>query len=99
MSFAATALRIAAAPLAWALHFGVIYAATALACARGDVRMVPWAIGVATLAAGAACLFVIASEFRHRAAFESWFAAALAAFALVAILWQAFPVLVVPVCG
>jgi hypothetical protein len=99
MGFAAAALRIATGPLAWALHFGAIYGATAFACARGDVRMVPWAIGLATLAAGAACVLVIASELGRRTAFESWLAAALAGFALVAILWQALPVLVVPICG
>jgi hypothetical protein len=97
-TFAPTVLRIATGPLAWALHFGALYAATAFACARGDARTVPWVIGIATLAAAGACAWVIVAEWRRRDAFESWLAAALAAFALVAILWQALPVLLVPIC-
>ena len=99
MGFASVTLRIAAGPLAWILHFAAIYGATAIACARGAPQAVPWAIGIATVAAAAACLAVIARHWPRHADFESWLAAGLAGLALFAILFQAFPVLVVPVCG
>jgi hypothetical protein len=35
---------------------------------------------------------------RHRRTFEAWLMAALAAMALLAILWEALPVLMVPPC-
>lgn len=99
MSFASATLRIASGPLAWILHFATIYGTTALACARGTPQVVPWAIGLATLAAVAACVAIIAVQWPRRAGFESWLAASLAGLALVAIVLQAFPVLVVPICA
>jgi hypothetical protein len=99
MSFAATVLRIASGPIAWIFHFAAIYGATALACARGMPQMVPWAIGLATVAAVAACAMSLAVQWPRRTEFESWLGASLAGSSLIAILLQAFPVLVVPICG
>lgn len=99
MSFAALALRIASGPIAWALHFAAIYGATAVACARGMPQVVPWAIGIATAVAVAACLVSLAAQWPRRAEFEWWLGMGLAGASLIAILLQASPVLVVPICG
>lgn len=97
MSFVSTALRVAAGPIVWALHFAAIYGFAGVACARSLPAAVPWAVGVATLLAGAACLLILHRELR-RTPFTSWLAAGLAAFALLAVLWEAAPGLVVPPC-
>jgi hypothetical protein len=98
MSFASTVLRIASGPMAWIFHFAAIYGATALACARGMPQVVPWAIGLATAAAVAGCAVSLAVQWPRRQEFESWLGMGLAGASLVAILLQAFPVLVVPIC-
>ena len=41
---------------------------------------------------------VVVAGWRRRAQFESWMTAGIAALALVAILWEALPVLIVPIC-
>ena len=91
-----TALRISSGPLLWALHFAVLYGFTALACARGFAHSVPWVIGVATLVLGAAAAFFILRSSKDQ--FIGWLAAALAALSLLAMVWQAVPVLIVPAC-
>lgn len=98
MSFASTVLRIASGPMAWILHFAAIYGATAVACARGMPQVVPWAIGLATVVAVAACAVSLAVQWPRRAEFESWLGVGLAGTSLAAILLQATPVLVVPIC-
>ncbi len=98
MSFAATSLRISAGIIVWILHFVAIYGFTALACARGAPQPVPWVIAGATIAGIAACLVIVAKEFARRERFESWLAAGVAAFALLAILWEALTVFMVPIC-
>ena len=97
--FAATACSIAAGIVIWALHFAAIYGATALACARGLPQLVAPAVGWATAAAVAALAVVLVRGYRRRQVFERWLGAALAALALVAVAWEAIPVLVVPPCG
>lgn len=99
MTFTRTALLVAAGPLAWAVHFGLIYGFTGLACARGLPSAVPWVIAMVTVAAAAACVATIIAGWRKGAGFERWLAATLAAVALVAISWQALPVLLVRPCA
>lgn len=82
----------------WALHFGAIYGLTGLACARGWQEMVPAGIALATVVAFLLALAVLVVGWRRRAQFESWMAAGIAALALVAIAWEAIPVLMVPLC-
>jgi hypothetical protein len=98
--------------LIWAAHFLAIYAFTAIACERGlastrvlEIGIVSWAIGVATLAAAVAIVMLIRAAMRGGAhsrdgalAFVHWISAATAGLALVAIVWEALPVLLVPVC-
>jgi hypothetical protein len=99
MRLVATTLRLASPVLVWGVHFAVVYGSTALACARSFPRAVPWTIGLATLAAGAFMIVTIAREWPRRADFEAWLALALAAMALVAVVWEALPVLLVPACA
>ena len=91
-----SALRISSGPLLWALHFALLYGFTALACARGFAHSVPWVIAVATLVLGAAAGFFIWRSPREQ--FIGWLGAALAAVSLLAMVWQAVPVLIVPAC-
>ncbi len=93
--------------LIWAGHFLVIYALTAIACARSfGVGVVSSGIAAATLIATGAALFTIRAALSQRrreagdmAAFVRWMSAAAGGLALVAILWEALPVLIVPACG
>lgn len=98
MSFVPTTLRMSAGVIVWALHFAAIYGLTALACARGAPSLVPWVIGAATAGAGLACVAIMAFALGRRAQFESWIAVGVAALALVAIVWEAFPMLVMTPC-
>ena len=99
MGFAATALRMGSGVIVWAAHFGVVYGTTALACARGVPQAAPLAVALATALAIALLLAIVARGWRRREHFESWFAASLAAFALLAVVWEALPALWVPACG
>lgn len=91
-------LRIVSGIGVWALHFAAIYGYTAVACARNLPGTVPWAIALATLAGAIACLLIAGAELRRWREFESWMTVGLAAAALLAIVWEALPVLVVPPC-
>lgn len=90
------ALRISSGPLLWALHFAVLYGFTALACARGLAAAIPWVAGVSTLALAAAAATLMVRTSKEQ--FVDWLAAALAAFSLLAMIWQALPVLLVSAC-
>ncbi len=113
--FASATPRMLSGLMIWAAHFLVIYVFTALACARRfadlswlGIGVVPWVIGTATLAATAATLVVIGLAVRdarsstsrnNMLSFVPWMTAALGGLALMAILWEALPVLLVPACG
>ena len=101
-------------PVVWATHFLTIYGFTALACARMgaagwfDVDAVPWFVGAATLVAAAVLLVMIglaARDGRRGASspqlsgFVHWLSAAVASLGLLAVAWEALPVLLVPVCS
>jgi hypothetical protein len=92
-------LRISAGAMVWALHFAAIYGITALACARGSAGPVPWAIGIATIVAVGLVFFLIWISFKDIGAFANWLSAAVAGLALLAIVWEAVPVLLVPACA
>ena len=106
--------RICAALLIWAVHFLAIYGITALACAREGaaggfgVDAVPWLVGAATLVAAAVLLLMIGLAVRdwRRAAsspqplpFMHWLTATVSGLALLAVLWETLPVLLVPTCS
>ena len=105
---APAALQISAGVIVWAVHFGIIYGYTGLACARRFdpsgmtwLALVPWVIGVTTLVGAVLTLALIAPALRARgrADFAQWMGACVAALALVAILLEGVAVVWVPVCG
>jgi hypothetical protein len=111
MPFVSTTMRMMGGFLTWAAHFAAIYGLTALACARGfaeaawlGVGVVPWGIGIATVVALAAIVLLTAGAARTAAksargpGFLTWMTIAAGAAGVVAIIWQAIPVLIVPVC-
>ncbi len=108
------AWRLWIGPLVWAAHFLAIYAFTAIACARYvalsafSVGAVAWFIGAATAIAVAVLGVTIALALldgrrsASRAApagFVHWLTAAIACLVLLAIVWEALPVLFVPFCS
>jgi uncharacterized membrane protein HdeD (DUF308 family) len=99
MEFPGTARRLALPVAVWGAHFAIVYGVTSFACARASPQAVPWAIGLATLAAGTFMVVTMAREWPRRDDFVAWLALALAAIALVAIVWEALPVLMVPACA
>jgi len=104
--FSASVLRMSCPVMIWAMHFLAIYGFTAFVCARGlaDLRwlgvgIVPWTITLVTLLAMAATIAVILPAARAaRASFSHWMAATIGALALIAIVWEALPVFIVPTC-
>lgn len=114
-AFVRTAARILSGVLIWGGHFLFIYATTAVICARGwdaqrwfGVGPLPGLIGAATVAAFAIAGWMIAQAVRsarhHRAPdrtahFLDWMTAAVCALALVAIVWETLPLLLVPGCA
>jgi hypothetical protein len=80
--------------IVWALHFTAVYGFTALACARGFGAAAPWAVGVATLVAALLAGVIIVRNLDSE--FTRWISAALGGIALLAILWEGLPVLMVP---
>lgn len=99
MSFLSAALRISIGVIVWSLHFAAIYGITALACARGMPGLIAPGVAVATLVAIALLIPVLVTGFRRRAEFEPWMSATVGALALVAVVWESIPVLLVPACG
>jgi hypothetical protein len=97
--FARQALWLSAGAIVWALHFTLIYGATALACARGVPAAAPIGVALATALAVALLLAITVRGWRRRDTFEGWLSAALALFALVAVVWEALPALVVEACA
>jgi hypothetical protein len=91
-------LWIASGVIVWALHFGVIYGFTALACARGFPHAVPWVILAATLTAGALAVALVVKGYRGRPEFIDWMTASVAGLALVAIAYESIAAFLVPLC-
>ena len=97
----------------WALHFTGVYLWTALVCARGWQVSIPWSISLMTLAALMALAWVLwqciygswrtAQHADARAAEEYLFApriaAFVAAFGMVAVVWEAMPAVWTRGCG
>jgi hypothetical protein len=93
-----TALRMGSGVMAWALHFAVIYGYTALACARDFGHTAGWVVGGATAVAAVAEGLIIVKNLERD--FVRWISAALAAAALVGIVWEGLtPLLVRSPCA
>jgi hypothetical protein len=99
MSFAATALHISSGAIIWVAHFAAIYGFTALACARNMPQLVLPAVAIPTFVAVALLVVVLFRGIARRKEFESWMSATVAAFSLLAVVWEAMPVFMVPACG
>jgi hypothetical protein len=103
-------LLLFAGPLVWAIHFLVIYGTTGVLCARPPAAQASWlgipaghwAVGLAGLvavAALAACARVQPrTEEPHNRNFVRWMTLTLNALALVAIVWETLPILLLPAC-
>lgn len=112
--FSRVSIRMFSGVLIWAAHFFVIYSVTAIACERGrpdagwpGIGLVPWVIGLATAAAVATAGWITVRSLRaasrpaetdQTSHFVDWMTASLCTLALIAIVWEALPVLLVPVC-
>ena len=90
-----TLLRMSAGAIVWATHFAAIYGATAFACARGNVRAVPWIVVLATLAGVGFAATIMLRSYPRRDDFVHWMTAAIAAMAAIAMLLEAMAGLVV----
>lgn len=85
--------------IVWALHFVAVYGFMGLACARGLEAAVPWTVGIATIVAAGLAAGLLVRGARRRAQFVDGIAAGLAGFALLAILWEGLPILMVAPCA
>jgi hypothetical protein len=91
------ALWISSGVIVWALHFAAIYGFTALACARGIGAAAPWVVGAATVVAAALAAALILRNLSSE--FTQWMTAAVAAAALLAILWEGLSAFLAAPCG
>ncbi len=100
LGFVDTTLRMTSGILVWAAHFGVIYAFTAVACARGFGAFAPGAVVAASVAAVALLIAALAPAWRTRQAgeFVDQLALGIGGFALVAIAFETLAALMVPAC-
>jgi hypothetical protein len=92
-------IRMSCGAIVWAAHFMAIYGITALACARGSPSLVPWAVAIATIVAVGLLFFLIWVSFKDIGAFGNWVSVAVAGVALLAIVWETVPVLLLPACA
>jgi hypothetical protein len=98
--------------LIWALHFLIVYATTALACARGfadaslfGIGVVQLTVLVATVAGLVAVGAITLAGFRWArrtddagASFVRWLTGSIALLSFLAIAWDGLPALLVPAC-
>lgn len=105
--FAGDALRASGGVILWALHFFVIYGFTALACERGFHAVVwfgagpiTWVVLGATAVTAMAMVALIRYLLRNSPrAFVDWLGAALTGLALIGVLYEAVPILLVEPCA
>ncbi|HYE35798.1 hypothetical protein [Methylocaldum sp.] len=114
LHFVTNTLRMLSGVLIWGAHFGVVYIFTALACARRfqdlswlGIDIVSWTVAIATVMAIAGILVILLPAWRnlyHRSpqpatpAFIDWMTVAFGGLALLAIVLEALPVMLVPIC-
>lgn len=114
LQFVTSTLRMLSGVLISATHFGIVYIATALVCARGfqnsswlGIGIVAWTVVIATVTAVAGISIIVVRAWRSlyrddpRAAtdiFINWMTVSFGGLALLAIVWVTFPVMLVPIC-
>jgi hypothetical protein len=92
-------LRIASGAVVWAAHFTILYGITALACARAAAGVAPWGIALATAVGVAVASAIALRAYPRRDEFVHWITAAVAAIAVVAMLWEGVAGLVSRSCA
>jgi hypothetical protein len=90
--------RVSAGIGLWAVHFGVLYGSTALACARGYASLGAQVGAWATLVAAGLAAAIVLREWPRRERFESWLAVTIAALAFLAIVFEGVALLLAPQC-
>jgi hypothetical protein len=105
-SFGSDALRASSGIIVWAIHFAVIYGFTALACDRGFAHAdwvgagpVTWVVLGATAVSALLLVWLmrrLLQQARH--SFIDWLGAGVAGLALIGVLYEAVPVLLVVPC-
>lgn len=99
-----TALGLSAGFLIWAAHFTLIYALTAVTCSRGyiGVGTLRTSLFAATVVALILTFAVLPRALKPRSgrtlSFLGETGALVAGLAMIGILWNAVPVLFLPVC-
>jgi hypothetical protein len=104
--FIGNALRTSGGVMLWALHFLLIYGFTALACERGfherdwlGAGPIAWVVLGATAVTAAAMIWLMRRLLQAEPrTFVDWLGAALTGLALVGVLYEAVPVLLVKPC-
>ncbi|MEO5771527.1 MAG: hypothetical protein ABIQ29_05610 [Burkholderiaceae bacterium] len=98
-AFGPVAWRLSAGVVVWAVHFGLRYGISSLACAADRPNLALWGIAVSTAVALAALSAIVLQGWWQHTHFERWLQAALGLFALSGVLLNALPVLVLEVCA
>lgn len=96
--FASTVLRMASGAIVWALHFAALYGGAALACARGESRLLPVLVVGSTVAGVALCVVIVMRAYPARREFSQWMTAGVAAIAALAMVWEGLAALLAPAC-
>jgi hypothetical protein len=63
------------------------------------VGVIPWFVAAVTALAGACALAVLIAAMRAAPTFENWMAAGIAALAMVAMIWEAWPAALLVPCA
>lgn len=112
-TFGRTYSRMCVGPIIWAIHFAVIYGFTGVLCARPGLQsgqswlglgIIAWGVLAASVVAIIVILIFNVSDWRgavgrSNTAFMHGVAAWLGLLSIVAILWGAATVLLVPACA
>ena len=96
--FVRTTLRMFAGVLIWAAHFLLIYTFTALACTR-DLASSVVPVIIAATGLGVLGAALIARSALPPRGFADWLAVSVASIAILAMMWEALPLLWIPVCA
>ena len=110
-TFTRSFLLLFSGAIVWSVHFVAIYGFTGVMCARPALRqewlgigIIAWGVSLASLMAIAILVVLHFASWRawrqgHDISFQRKTAASLALFAILAIVWETLPVLLVPACG
>jgi hypothetical protein len=109
--FTRSFLLIFSGPIIWAVHFVAIYGAAGVICARPAAARLQWfglhAADWSTLIASAVAIAAIGAVILHMrktighakyAGLIPWITVGLGMLAIVAILWETLPILLIPAC-